>query len=144
MTNSLSYSSKTMTTSNAITRLRTLLMWSSPVLALVLLFGLGAQPLHATTTSPSSAPLSKPLSETNGLAGAIPVRGAIGRDTPREFVPLTRGEWSLHAALAVRVTLWCNGRARPVSSNFSAVGSSCQVELFRRGPTTTWTLQPVS
>ena len=127
-------------------RLRTLLAWSSPVLILVLLAGVGsvARPAPPTAASSSAVSFSNG-SGANGVSGPLgsALRGELSGATSDVVLPLgTTRPWYLSRSSSTTATLWCGAQAQRVPANVVvATTPSCQLELHTTAPQAQpWTL----
>lgn len=109
-------------------------LWSSPVLALVLILSTWAptHPSRRATSSPASAATTAPIGRTGGVP-VLPatVVGSLTRTTPRVELPLRGpGTWTITASAVVTTRLRCSGPATAVPGRLALpAGTSCLVDL---------------
>ncbi len=128
-------------------RLRTLLTWSSPVLALVLLVGVNSSQTRPPSTTIVAVNDSSSKNDFSAIALSGPlastIRGEVGGASPSVVVPLgTTRPWILTRPRAVTATLLC-ARQRHVVSSLVVLAPrpSCQLVLSSAAPTgQSWTL----
>ena len=111
--------------------LRTLLTWSSPVLVVALLVGVGATRVaHRETPAPTSATSFSSNVPSNGPL-ASDLRGAVGASDPVVIVPLgTTRPWRVSHTGATAVWVRCGASRTPVRDNIVlAPQPTCQLEI---------------
>ena len=124
-----------MTRGRLLHRLVTLVAWTSPLLLLVLVFGVGTPKVTTAT------PTSQPSAPSSSLANSI--RGQVGGHEPTVVVPIeTTRPWILHAPATVQRHLRCGATSLPVTGVVTAPKATCVLVLAAtRTASATWTLE---
>ena len=103
-------------------RLVTLVAWTSPLLLLVLVFGVGTPRVTHSNAAPTPNVLSSSLASS--------IRGRVGAHVHSVVVPLaTTRPWMLHTSSAVHGHLQCGQIAFPVHDVVTAPNASCVLVL---------------